>query len=176
MINNIYTSVAQAKVNGVSDFYWSLNTGKRIEEFFSIMRSMRRENMNFCALDFWNRAADASLVQYICAVHPELDTTAQKLTSIADKKNTCSWKGDTKIANMNIVECGMVGREEVIVALRWSNIFTDEELNIDPVFKAEPGVTIFRPCSQTIEVLAGNMAEYNLADLSDFQDDEEIES
>ena len=63
MIKNMFISVTLAKVNGVKHFYWFLNTNKKIEEFFGILRSMRKGNLNFDCLDLRNRAADAGLVQ-----------------------------------------------------------------------------------------------------------------
>ena len=175
MIKNMYISVTQAKVNGVTDFWWFLNTNKRIEQFFGILRSLRRGNMNFDALDLRNRVADATLVQWIYAQRPEWNDEPRRLRSSADRKNTRSWKGCTKVANVDVVACWTNRRSEALYALRASKSFRAEELDIAAIISAEPGVDMFRPYRRTIGVLSGDKAEYELADLSDAAGDMEPE-
>jgi len=62
MIKNMFISVTKAKLSGVEDFYWFLNTSKKIEEFFGIMRSFAGGNPNFDSLELRNRAEMLPLV------------------------------------------------------------------------------------------------------------------
>ena len=145
MIKNMYIAVTQAKVNGVSDFWWFLNTNKRIETFFGILRSLRGGDMNFDASDLTGRIGDTTIVSWIYAQYPEWDTTPRKLKSSNDRKNTRSWKGDTKVANVNEVKCWEKGKLRALSVLRASRSFSAEELDITSIVEAEPGVDMFRP-------------------------------
>ena len=173
MIKNMYISVTKAKKSGVTDFYWFLNTSKRIEQFFGIMRSFKGGHVNFDTLDLRNRAADATLCNWVYGLHPEWDVASRRLKSCADRKNVRSWKGDTKVANVNEVGCWNTGRDAALHILRQSGLFSREELDIDFIISMERGVDMFRPYATTIGVLAGDRAEYSLADLEDEADDEE---
>ena len=175
MIKNIFISLTQAKVNGVEVFYWFLQSNKRIEEFFGILRSLRRGDLNFDAWDIRNRISDASIVQWIYAQHPEWNDQARHLKSSADRKNTKSWKGCVDPSKVDEVACWMNGRNDAIASLRASRLFEEAELDIDAIVEAEPGVDMFRPYQKRIGVHAGDRAEYSLIDLEDAADDEEPE-
>ena len=149
-----------------------LNTNKKIEEFFGILRSIRKGNLNFDCLDLRNRAADAGLVQWVYGMHSEWDLPSQRLKSSYDRKNPRSWKGCTKVAEVDEIGCWCEGRKETLEALHASRIFTTAELDINLIMAAEPGVDMFRPYQRRVGVLAGDRAEYTLADLANADDDE----
>ena len=52
-------------MHNIKDFYFFLNSNKRIEQLFGILRSMIGGNMNFDCLDLRDRLADGVLVQWI---------------------------------------------------------------------------------------------------------------
>eukprot|EP00986_Skeletonema_menzelii_P017389 scaffold19230_cov154-Skeletonema_menzelii.AAC.1 len=175
-VKNMYISVTKAKVSDVEDFYWFLNSSKKIEEFFGIMRSFAGGNLNFDCLELRNRAGDAATCNWIYGQYPEWKEPSRRLTSSIDRKNVRSWKGDTKLANVNEIACWNSGRDQALEILRSSNLFSAEELNINHILETEPGVDMFRPYCRTIGVLAGDRAEYDLVDLEDEADDEEVET
>jgi hypothetical protein len=175
MIKNMYVSLTLAKVNRVSYWYWFLNTNKRIEEFFGILRSLRGGDMNFDAADLKHRVGDASLINWIYARHPEWKKDSKRLRSSADRKNTRSWKGCTKVSVVDEVKCWNNGKNRALIILRESKAFDSLELDIDAIIASEPGVDMFRPYCNRIGVLAGDRAEYSLVDLDNEIDDEEPE-
>ena len=75
-----------------------------------------------------------------------------------------------------MVSCWNEGRDLAIQSLRASKVFSDEELDIDLICEREPGVDMLRPYRRQVGVLAGDRAEYTLADLDGTADDEEEES
>lgn len=176
MIKNMFISVTKAKLSGVEDFYWFLNTSKKIEEFFGIMRSFAGGNPNFDSLELRNRAGDAATCDWIYGEHPEWKEQSRRLKSCIDRKNVRSWKGDTKVANVNEVACWNNGRDQALAILRSAQLFSENELDINHIMETEPGVDMFRPYCRTIGVLAGDRAEYTLADLDEEADDEEVEA
>ena len=172
----MFISVTKAKLSGVEDFYWFLNTSKKIEEFFGIMRSFAGGNPNFDSLELRNRAGDAATCDWIYGEHPEWKEQSRRLKSCIDRKNVRSWKGDTKVANVNEVACWNNGRDQALAILRSAQLFSENELDINHIMETEPGVDMFRPYCRTIGVLAGDRAEYTLADLDEEADDEEVEA
>ena len=88
IVKNTYISVTQAQVNGVTDFWWFLNTNKRIEQFFDILWSFHRGNMNFGALNLSNRVADTSIAQWVYSQQSEWDDQPRKLKSSVDREKT----------------------------------------------------------------------------------------
>jgi hypothetical protein len=160
MIKNMFISVTKAKLSGVEDFYWFLNTSKKIEEFFGIMRSFAGGNPNFDSLELRNRAGDAATCDWIYGEHPEWKEQSRRLKSCIDRKNVRSWKGDTKVANVNEVACWNNGRDQALAILRSAQLFSENELDINHIMETEPGVDMFRPYCRTIGVLAGDRAEY----------------
>lgn len=172
-IKNMFVSVTLAKVNGVEDFWWFLNTNKRLEQLFGITRSMRGGNLNFDCLDLRDRLADSSIVQWIFSMYPQWDEPSRRLKTTIDRKNTRSWKGDTRVANANEVECWKIGREQSIAYLKESGIFSDDEVNFDYILSNEPGVDMLRPYRTRVGVRAGDRVEYTFADLDNELDDEE---
>lgn len=174
-VKNMFISVTKAKKSGVEDFYWFLNTSKKIEEFFGIMRSFAGGNLNFDCLELRNRAGDAATCDWIYGQHPEWKEPSRRLTNSIDRKNVRSWRGDTKVANVNEVACWNMGRDQALEILRSSRLFSANDLNINRILEMEPGVDMFRPYCRTIGVLAGDRAEYDLIDLDGEADDEEEE-
>ena len=173
----MFISVTLAKVEGVTDFWWFLNTSKRIEEMFGIVRSMRRGDMSFDALGLRDRVADAGLVDYIYEQKPEWKPASRRLQSTIDRKNTISWKGDTKLCHVNVVECWNEGKMRALAALQDSKVFRDDDLNIELIVEREKGVDMLRPyCKdKRVGVLSGDRAEYELEDLEGERDDEDEE-
>ena len=153
-----------------------LNTSKKIEEFFGIMRSLSGGNPNFDSLELRNRAGDAATCDWIYGEHPEWKEQSRRLKSCIDRKNVRSWKGDTKVANVNEVACWNNGRDQALAILRSAQLFSENELDINHIMETEPGVDMFRPYCRTIGVLAGDRAEYTFADLDEEADDEEVEA
>ena len=174
-VKNMFISVTKAKKSGVEDFYWFLNTSKKIEEFFGIMRSFAGGNLNFDCLELRNRAGDAATCDWIYGQHPEWKEPSRRLTNSIDRKNVRSWRGDTKVAHVNEVDCWNKGKDQALEILRSSRLFSANDLNIDRILEMEPGVDMFRPYCRTIGVLAGDRAEYDLIDLDGEADDEEEE-
>jgi hypothetical protein len=175
MIKSMFISVTLAKANNISDWYWFLDTNKRIEQFFGIVRSLRGGDMNFDVSGLKYRVGDASLIDWIYAQHPEWKRDSRHLISSIDRKNTRSWNGCTKTAKVDEVKCWTDGRKRAFDILRDSRIFDAAELDIEAILIAEPGVDMFCPYRQQIGVLAGDRASYNLVDLEDADDDEELE-
>ena len=101
--------------------------------------------MNFVCLDLRDRLADAVPVQWIYSQHPELDKSSRKLTNTVDRKNTCFWRGDVLIPNVDEVKCWTDGRDWALKKLRASGVFTQDPLNIDLIFENEPGIDMLRP-------------------------------
>ena len=66
--------------------------------------------LNFDCLGFQERICDAVIISNIYSEHPELDTNSRRLNMTVDRKNVRSWEGDTKVQNVNEVECWSQGR------------------------------------------------------------------
>jgi len=145
-------------VSGVEYFWWFLNTYKRIEQLFGITRSMRGGNLNYDCLDLRDRLGDSALVQWIYAQYPQWDEASRRLNSSANRKNIISWKGDTKVAGVNVAVCLREGSDKAIGYLKESKRFSDDELYVDKILAAEPGVDMLHPYSRRrmVSVRAGD--------------------
>ena len=172
-IKNMFMNVAVAQHHGIEDFYWFLNTNKYLEQLFEIIWSMIQGNMNFDCLDLRDRLGDAVMIQWIYSDHPEWDRPSRRINNTNDRKNCRSWRGDTKVANVNLTECWNKGRDWAILKLADLRAFANEDLDIGAIVINEPGVNMQRPYKIQIGVLSGDMASYNLVDLEDDDDDEE---
>ena len=104
-VKNMFVNVALAKVHGIPNFWFFLNTNKRKEQLFGILRSCGRGNVNFDCLDLRDRLGDAVLIQWIYSEHPEWDKSARRVTNTIDRKNVNSWRGDTEVANIDLADC-----------------------------------------------------------------------
>jgi len=135
---------------------------------------MRGGNLNFDSLDLRDRLGDSSLVQWVYSEHPEWDEPSRRLNTSADRKNTISWRGNTKVKEVNVVECWTDGRVKAIDILKASQIFVNAELDIDKIVKDEAGVDMLRPvCRAThVGVQSGDRATYDLAGDVNAIDDE----
>ena len=100
-----------------------MNTNKRLEQLFGITRSMRGGNLNFDCLDLHDHLADYAVVQWIYAEHPEWQEPSRRLNSSADRKHTRSWRGDTKVDEVNLVRCWSNGKDMAIRYLKDSGFF-----------------------------------------------------
>ena len=171
----MFVNVSIAKKHGVKHFWFFLNTNKRLEQLFGILRSFRRGNLNFDCLDLRDRLGDAGLIQWIYSEYPEWDESSRRLTNSMDRKNTRSWKGDTVVADVDEVACWAKGREEALLIL--SGVFSAEELDIKLILHNEPGVDMLRPYREQIGVLAGDRAtQSEIINLDDARDDEYAET
>ena len=163
-VKGAYLSVALAKHHGITDYIFFFDSSQRLEELFGILRSMRGGDMNFDFLGLSQRVGTACSLAQIFANHPEWNNPARKIHSTKDRKNVRSWKGDTKIATVNLEACWMNGLTAAISCLKESNVFTDDELNYNLILQNEPGVDLLRPHRKTIGVLAGDQAMIDLED------------
>ena len=171
-IKNMFVNVSVAKKHGVKHFWFFLNTNKRLEQLFGILRSLRRSNLNFSCLDLRDRLGDAVLIQWIYSEYPEWDQSSRRLTNSMDRKNTRSWKGCTLVANVDEVACWEKGRDDAIEILKRGGVFDDDALDIDFIVQHEPGVDMLRPYREQIGVLAGDETTTVVVDLSEAADDE----
>ena len=160
---------------GIKDFFFFLNTNKRLEQLFGIGRSTRGGNLNFDCLDLRDRLADAVLIQWIYSKHPEWDKTSRRLNNSIDRKNVHSWRGDTKVAHVDLKDCWNKGREWAVAKLSDSWAFSIDELDVNRIVNVESGVDMLRPyrIRKAIGVLAGDRAEYDLVDLDMLVQEEE---
>ena len=176
-VGNMLVNVALAQEHGITDFYFFLNSNKRIEQLFGISRSTRRGNLNFDCLDLRDRLGDAVLIQWIYSEHPEWDRSVRRLTNTVDRKNTHLRRGDTKVANVDITKCWNEGKTWAVAKLTESRIFQDDptELDISQIMSNGSGINMLRPycIERSVGVLAGDQAIYDLGDLElDDEDDE----
>ena len=103
--------------------------------------------------------------------------SARRLTKTIDRKNTHSWRGDTKVANADITKCWNEGKTLDVAKLTESRIFQDDptELDISQIMSNGSGINMLRPycIERSVGVLAGDQAIYDLGDLElDDEDDE----
>ncbi len=70
-IKSMYISVSMHKVYNVNDYWWFLDSTKRLEQFFGILRSMRGDDLIFSLLGLRDRMADAATVGHIYAENPQ---------------------------------------------------------------------------------------------------------
>ena len=126
-IKNMYCCITLSKHHRIFDFIWFLNTTKRLEQLFGILRSMEGGNLNFDCLGLQQRIGEASIISQIYSRHPEWDSPPRKLTSSFDRKNCRSWMGDTNIEHINEAQCWDHGLNAAIACCRKSGIFTEEE-------------------------------------------------
>ncbi|KAL7530742.1 hypothetical protein ACHAXR_010378 [Thalassiosira sp. AJA248-18] len=174
-VKNMFVAVAIAKNHGIKDYIFFLNTSKRLEQLFGITRSMIGGDLNFDCLGLQHRLGDAAAISQIYGRHPEWDSPPRKLTCSFDRKNCHSWKGDTKVKDVDVSACWNHGLHEALSCLRDSRIFTNAELSVNTILEQEKGVDILRPYRKTIGVLAGDTALVNLLEEEDGDDDEEEE-
>ena len=139
----MFVNVFLSKKHGVKHFWFFLNTNKRLEQLFGILRSLRRGMLNFDCLDLRDRIGDAGLIQWIYSEYPQWDQSSRRLTNSMDRKNTRSWKGDTLVADVDGVMCWEKGKQEAVSVL--SGVFSDDELDINLILRNEPGVDMLRP-------------------------------
>jgi hypothetical protein len=155
-IKNLFVVVTIAKHEGMDDIWWFLNTSKRLEQLFGILRSQRNGNLNFDCLDLRDRIGTSVGISQVFARHPEWRSPARRLTTFNDRKNTRSWKGITQVAAIDEAACWQKGKDDAIRLLRDAEVFTYDELNIAHIKNMEPSVDMQRPCSEQIGVLAGD--------------------
>ena len=106
----------------------------------------------------------ACTLSQIFARHPEWNHPARKINSTVDQKNVYSWKGDTKVANVNLEACWLHGLTAARAVLQQSGIFDPIELDYNRILQNEKDVDMLRPLGETIGVLAGDQAKIDLLD------------
>ena len=131
---------------------------------------MNGGDLNFDCLGFQQRLGTATILSQIYGRHPEWNSPPRRLTSSFDRKNCHSWKGDTRVTDVNEAACWEYGLREALLCLKESNIFPLEELSVNTILDKEPGVDILRPYRKTIGVLSGDTT---LVDLSEENEDDE---
>ena len=89
-----------------------------------------------------------------------------------DRKNACSWKGCTLVADVDEVACREKGRDDAIEVLKRGGVFDVGDLDIDSIVQSKPGVDILRPYCKQIGVLAGDKTTLVDIDLSEAVYDE----
>ena len=89
-----------------------------------------------------------------------------------DRENTCSWRGDTLLANMNEVEHWTKGRKIAIEYLRQSNLFTDVDIDFEGIARDEEEVDILRPYREQVKVQAGHQTTYTLTNLDEQENED----
>jgi len=141
------------KYHKVNDYYWFLDSTKRLEQFFGILRSMVRGDLNFSVLGLKNRMGDAATIAQIYAEHPEWYTLSRKLSNSFDRKNVRSWKGDTDVRHVDEALCWKNGCIAATDILRASGLFSPAELNYNGF---EVNIDMLRPRGETIGVQAGD--------------------
>ena len=114
---------------------------------------MLRGDLNFDCLGFQERICDAVIISNIYSEHPELDTNSRRLNMTVDRKNVRSWEGDTKVQNVNEVECWSEGRLRAIRALQASHCFELCEIDINSIKVNNPAVDMLRPFNSQIFVV-----------------------
>ena len=168
----MFVCVTLSKHEGIFDLIWFLNTTKRLDQLFGILRSMEGGNLNFDCLGLQQRVGEAATISQIYGCHPEWDSPPRKLTSSSDGKNCHSWRGDINIEHIDEAQGWNHGLNVAIACLRKSGIFTEEELADNIIGQNEPGVDILKPYRQTIGVLAGDTTRIDLMNDDDDDDDD----
>ena len=152
-IKSMFVSVTMHKHHGVINYHWFLDSSKRLEQYFGILRSMRGGDLNFNVQGLKERMIDATGIARVYASHPEWDTLSRKLHSSHDRKNVRSWRGCTDTRNVNEAKCWMDGRSKALQALRASQVFLPQELDLDNMGEK---IDMMRPLGVTIGVQAGD--------------------
>jgi predicted component of type VI protein secretion system len=93
----MFVSVVVAKLNDIDEFCFFMNSSKRLEQLFGIVRSFQGGNMNFDVLGLRDRLADSCAIAAVCNKHPNWDSGHRRLQECFDRKNTTSWRGDVNI-------------------------------------------------------------------------------
>ena len=101
--------------------------------------------MNFDFLGFSQRVGTACPLTQIFSRHPEWNHPARKINSTVDRKNVYSWKGDTKVANVNLEACWQHGLTAARSVLQQSGIFEPIELDYNQILQEDNGVDMLRP-------------------------------
>ena len=137
-------------------YYWFQDSTKRLEQLFGILRSMRRGNLNFDALDLRDRIVDSCGIAQIYAKNPEWDTAPRRLSTSFDRKNPRSWQGCVDVRLVEEPECWKNGWTRAHQVLDLSNVYSAPELDISSIVLADNNVDMLRPKGETIGVLAGD--------------------
>jgi hypothetical protein len=140
------------KMNNIPDYWWFLDSTKRLEQFFGILRSMIGGDLNFTLLGLRDRMVDATTIGHIYAENPHWNTLSRKLNSSFDRKNVRSWKGDTDVQVVSEGKCWNDGRDTAISILRASQLFTANDLSYEVL---EDHVDILYPLGKRVGVDAG---------------------
>lgn len=123
MIKNVYFCVAKAKVDNPSGKFFLMLLGTdRLEELFGILRTMVGNDSSVDVHQLGLRLAGTTEVSGILAQHPEWDRAPRrlKLPSLSkdgievfkeiDHIKPSSWRGDVRVADVNLKTCWMMGR------------------------------------------------------------------
>ena len=93
-------------------------------------------DLNFDSLGLQHHVGDAATISQIYSRHPEwASPPRKKLTFLFDCKNCDSWKGDTRVNDVDKAACWDHGLNEVLCCICESRIFIDDELSVNKIQK-----------------------------------------
>jgi hypothetical protein len=135
----MYISVTMHKMCNVNNYWWFLDSTKRLEQFFGILCSMRGGDLNFALIGLRDRMADATTIGHIYAENPQWSTLSRKLSCSFDRENVRSWKGNTDVHMVNEPKCWSDGKEKAMNILRASQLFTADDLSTNnfPIYTVD---------------------------------------
>jgi hypothetical protein len=126
MIKNVFFCIAKSKVDDPNGEFWIILLGTdRLEELFGILRTMVGNDSNLDLLQLSLRLTGTTEVSTILAKYPQWDRGPRRLHlpalskegldvhSGVDHIKPSSWRGNVKVANVNIHSCWKLGRQLV---------------------------------------------------------------
>ena len=163
-IKSMFCSVAMHKYHKVNDYYWFLDSTKRLKQFFGILRLMVRGDLNFSVLGLKNRVGDAATIAQIYAEHLEWYTLSRKLRNSYVRENACAWKGDTDVPHVDEALCwknSCVAATDILCA---SGLFSLAKLNYNGF---EVNIDVLHPRGETIGIQAGENVDASNDDVQE---------
>jgi hypothetical protein len=123
MIKNAYFCVAKAKADDPNGNFWIILLGTdRLETLYGILRTMVGNDANLDLLQLGLRLTGTTEVSTILAKYPHWDRAPRRLKlptlskdglvvhAHTDHINPASWRGDVKVAHVNLQTCWKLGR------------------------------------------------------------------
>jgi len=155
-IKSMFVSVAMHRFHNITNYYWFLDSSKRLEQFFGRLRSIQGGDLNFNVAGLKERTADAAGIARIYAEHPEWDTTSRKLHASFDRKNVRSWEDETDVRCVNLVNCWREGKVKAVAALEASRICASvADYDYENIAETSD-IDMLRPFGVTVGVRAGD--------------------
>ena len=126
MIKNVYFCVVKCKADNPTGEFWIILLGTdRLEELFGILRTMVGNDTNLDLLQLSLRLTGTTEVSTILAKYPQWDRAPRRLNlpalskdglhihSGVDHIKPASWRGNVKVANVNLQSCWKLGRQMI---------------------------------------------------------------